>query len=158
MTDHALSSIQRAETLDDLSALAMACKRRFVESADLLQLRGPIIKRLRDLGVSESVDYALLFPAWKLMCTRYNQERYDPQATLFEEPQARIVRLWRQFVRHELMEALVADDELVRNVLRVLGALPCRSQEDVARTVCQYFADMTLPYAKPAWGIEEMTD
>lgn len=42
--------------------------------------------------------------------------------------------------------------EAVRNVLRALGALPCRDPQEAARSLYQCVQDMTMPDCPPEWA------
>ncbi|HEX6899318.1 MAG TPA: hypothetical protein VF789_06370 [Thermoanaerobaculia bacterium] len=157
MTKAALAELQRQETAGMLFYLAMLCRRRFLRSAYLVEMRSKVIDALRDLGQVERVDLSSLVPAWNVLCGRYLEEIYDPQGELFSagSPQADD---WSRFVYHKLLPQVVRDDELVRNVLRALGALPCNSPQEAAAVLCQYFGELTLPSERPPWAPEEELD
>jgi len=142
----------------DLFMLFGYCRRRFLRAADLVGLRSESIQSLRRCGQSESIDLAPLAPAWSVLCDRYIVEQYNPQLALLsnmieEEPDR-----WSRFVYHHLLPEIIRDDELVRNVLRALGALPCASPQEAASAVRSYFLNMTLPHDKPLWAPEEDVD
>lgn len=138
-----------------LLALAMLCRRRFLRSADLLEMRSKVIETLRYLGYTERVDLSPLVPAWRVLCDRYLEEFYDPQRNLFSGEISEQLVDWSRFVYHRLLPQVVRDDELVRNVLRALGALPCKSSQEAAATLCHYFREVTLPSMEPPWEAQE---
>lgn len=158
MTRDELIRIQRRETKRELYALAMLCCRRFLRSAELVGMRGAVIDKLRQFGIHDAMDLGPLIPAWMLLCDRYMSELYDPQLGLFADPETEALTAWVQFVYQKLFAKLVREDELVRNVLRALGCLPCQSPEQSAVAVCQYLSEMTLPSAPPPWAPEEEID
>jgi hypothetical protein len=78
--------------------------------------------------------------------------------SLFHDRKSHLREGWSQFVYWELIPTLVRDDTLVRNVLRALGGLPCKSPEQAASTVYQHFLEMNLPNQHPPWAAEELID
>lgn len=153
-----LEKIQEKFAVQMVNELAMTCCQRFLRSAALLEIRNPVIDQLREVRFNKPFNLAPLMPAWRLLCKRYCDERYDPQMRLFEDRLSQLRDGWVQFVYWKLIPLLVWDDALARNVLRALGGLPCQSPESAADAVYQYFMEMTLPNAKPPWAAEEMTD
>lgn len=141
-----------------LFALYSLCRRRFLRAMDLLEQprdrAGPLVR----LGQTDPVDLAPLWPAWQELCRRYRDELYDPQTDLFAPTTSDPAQSWERFVHHRLFPTLVRDDELVRNLLRALGGLACRSPSDAAHAISQRFAEMTLPGAPPPWAPEEECD
>ena len=85
-------------------------------------------------------------------------ERYDAQVTLFEDHDIHVQKDWGTFVYWEVFPNLLDDDELVRNILRALGGLSCRSPEEAALTVRLYINEMALPTAPPPWAPEEVIE
>jgi hypothetical protein len=158
MTRDELAQLQREQSSQMLFSLAMSCRRRFLLSADLVGMRGAAVDKLRAFGVRESVDLAPLIPAWRCLCERYLTARYDPQLGLFEDHRTQVETGWERFVYHELLPELVRNDDLVRNVLRSLGGLPCQSRGQAASAVYQYILEMVLPAEAPPWAPEEEID
>jgi hypothetical protein len=149
-----LLAVQRSDRGSDLSFLVTRCQERFLRSAWLLEVRSPAIVRLLDFGITEKINLEPLFPLWQVICTRYRAELYDSQATLFEDRAAQVRNEWWTFVQR-LFPILVESDEFVRNVLRAIGGLPCRSSKEAADALCQYVTEMTLPSLTPVWGAPE---
>lgn len=153
-----LAQYQQDQSVHALFSLAMSCRRRFLLAADLVEMRGPAMKKLRIFGQLERIDLAPLLPAWRCLCDRYLSSHYNPQLSLFEDRRSQIITEWEQFVYHKLFPTLIRSDELVRNVLRALGGLPCRAPEQAAASVHQHLLEMTLPDDAPPWAAEEEFD
>jgi len=145
MTREELEQYQIEVASVQLGSLMHNCRSRYLQAADLVQLRIDDIDKLRDFGIMESVNLAPLIPSWDCICDRYLAERYDPQPTLFEDHDEQCKREWNEFVYWRLIPTLLRDDEFVRNVLRALGGLPCQSPPQAAASTRQYFQDMVLP-------------
>jgi hypothetical protein len=154
MTRGDFVAYQHAGMREHLAEFVRLCRRRFLYAADLLEMNGPAIETLRDFGQIRPIDVVPLFPAWRVLCDRYLVELYDPQLRLFGNPETDAVYAWTEFVHRRLFERLVRDDELVRNVLRGLGGLPCRSPAQAVQGVFIYLSGMTLPNSAPAWAPE----
>ena len=137
-------------------ALTSACRERFVAAADLVQVGGPTIDALRSY-FWEPTGTGLLNEIWFRLCERYMAECHDPQLAFFEsDPEHHLQNHWDRYAREELLPALVRDGELVRNVLRVSGGLPCRSREEAADAILVFIDEMTLPTRRPRWeSVEE---
>ena len=158
MTKDELAEVQRQGAADMLMSLAMLCRRRFLRSADLVELRSKAIETLRTFGYETRADLSSLVPAWHVLCDRYLEELYEPQIDLFSDEISKQAVDWSRFVYYKLFSQVVRDDELVRNVLRALGALPCKSPQEAAAALCQYFREMTLPSTRAPWAAEEEID
>lgn len=156
MTSKNMDQILEETAIQMLNRLAMTCRRRFLLSANLVEIRGPVIDGLCKFGSWESVDLGPLIRAWRCLCDRYRAELYDPQMSLFRDPKSQLMEDWDRFVYRELIPELVRDDSLVRNVLRALGGLPCKSPEKAADAVYRHFLAMTLPIEHPYGGSEEI--
>ncbi|MCC6176201.1 MAG: hypothetical protein IT305_12920 [Chloroflexi bacterium] len=162
MTEHLTSNELRRYQFDGrvyhLDSLARQCGRRFLRAANLVDMRSKSIDSLRHTIAIESIDLMPLVPAWYVICDRYLAEQYNPQLALLPDLVEDEPERWNRFVHHHLLPELVRDDELVRNVLRALGALPCKSPSDAASAVRSHFLNMTLPHDKPLWAPEEDID
>ncbi|QLQ05381.1 MAG: hypothetical protein HZY76_04250 [Anaerolineae bacterium] len=158
MTRDELAQLQKEQSVQASFSLTMSCRRRFLLAADLIELRSPAVQRLHAFGQSERVDLTPLLPAWRCICERYLSSRYDSQISLFEDHRTQLATTWEQFVYHKLFPTLIRDNELVRNILRALGGLPCQSREQAASFVHQYVLEMTLPDHAPLWMPEEEFD
>lgn len=156
MTQPDAEELYRESVRGALASLAIRCCTRFARAADLVQLRDAEIAKLRRMGHSEPIGTTLLYPAWRRLCARFLDERYDAQLALFGKNLAEHrAERFREFVYWELFPVLEEENELVRNVLRAVGGLPCTSKQDAADAVLQYFEEMTLPSARPRWTQEE---
>ncbi|MBU2548012.1 MAG: hypothetical protein KKB20_06370 [Proteobacteria bacterium] len=155
MNPEELARYQQEESVPALYSFAMQCRRRFLRSADLVGMRGPVIENLRQLGVREPMELRLLIPAWRCLCERYLSERYDRQMTLFEDFYTHVQKDWECFVYHEVLPNLLLDDELVRNVLRAIGGLPSKSPEEAASMVHHYISELAFPGSPQPWDPEE---
>ena len=158
LTARELQRFQFDGRVHHLFTLFGHCRRRFLRAADLVGLRSESIESLRRCGQSESIDLAPLAPAWSVVCDRYIAEQYNPQLALLPDMIKEEPDRWSGFVYHHLLPEVVRDDELVRNVLRALGALPCASPRKPASAVRSYFLNMTLPHDKPLWAPAEDAD
>lgn len=153
-----LQQFQFDGRVHDIGTLLWYCRRRFLRAADLVGIRSESIESLRRFGQVERTDLAPLVPAWTVICDRYVAEQYDPQLALLPDMIEEEPDRWSRFVHHHLIPEIVRDDELVRNVLRALGALPCVSPREAASAVRSYFLNMTLPHDKPLWAPEKDVD
>ena len=148
-----------------LSSLFSMCRSRFLKSAELVGLESDAIAKLREMGYTERVILTPLCDAWEVLCGRYVKECYDPQSSLFVHPPlTELAQLcsvdeqadaWCSFVYHRLSGHLICDNEFVRNVLRAVNALPCKSSRDAATALRIYFNEMTLPDHDAPWAAEE---
>jgi hypothetical protein len=147
----AFTLMQQDDGRRGMSCLLQDCVRRFLAAAALVGLDGPTIKRIQDARYEGNLDLTPLCPIWNLICERYRNERFDPQESLFKEHSQDVLERWGQFLHWELFPLFLRENEFVRNVLRAVGLLPCRSREQVVSTMCQYVSDMSLPYHRPPW-------
>ena len=149
---------QRAGATADLFALVMACRRKFLNAARLLELRSPAIDRLHAMGAETAVDVWPLLRPFEVLTERYIAAFFTPQDALFPNPgDGQDVR-WSRYFHHVLLPHLLQNDELVRNVLRAVRALPCNDSQAAAGTLAQLFSEMTLPETAPAWAPEDILD
>ena len=155
MTRDELAAFQADGAKTDLFALYSLCRRRFLHAADLLELPRDRLGPIAAMSGWETVDLAPLLPAWSILCGRYRDEGYDPQVNLFAPSASAPAEAWSRFVHHRLFPTLARDDELVRNVLRAVGAIPCRSSANAAEALCLRLTEMTLPDTPPPWAPEE---
>lgn len=137
-----------------LNSLAVECRHRFTEAAELMEWRTPIVLGVRKLGHSMPIDTWPLVAAYSLACERYIASFYSPQHSLLHTPGDEPDEKWCTYFYHYWIPSLVANDEVVRNVLRAVGGLPCRDPQEAARSLYQCVQDMTLPDCPPAWASE----
>ncbi|PWC91932.1 hypothetical protein [Azospirillum sp. TSO5] len=155
MTRDELAAFQADRAKTDLFALYSLCRRRFLRAAALLELPRDRLGPIAAMGGWEPVELAPLMPAWSILCRRYREEGYDPQINLFAPSASTPAEAWSHFVHHRLFPTLAQDDELVRNVLRAVGATPCRSSANAAEALCLRLTEMTLSDTPSPWAPEE---
>ncbi len=155
LTVEGLARFQIEGRVHTLGSLAMICRARFVRSADLVCMRSPSIDGVRAFGYRDRVDVSPLLGAWNVICERYLVERYNAQLALLPDLRIDEPVGWTRFMYYELFPSLVRDDELVRNILRALGVLPCTSPESAADAVHSSLLNMVLPSDPPPWAPEE---
>lgn len=90
-----------------------------------------------------------------VLAQRYIEHFYSPQVSLFPTPGDEEDAKWGHYFRQVLVPHLVADDDVVRSVLR---ALPCTEPEQAALALRQHFTEMTLPQTRPLWSPDEVLD
>ncbi len=132
--------------------LVADCRTRFLDAAALLEWNTSGMPALSSLGVRTAVDTWPLAAAYSLLCERYIDAFYDPQRQLLPAPGDAPDERWMHYFMHRLKPALVADDAVVRNLLRVVGGLPCRSRDEAAQSLYQCCEEMTLPDCQPTWA------
>ncbi|MFN0072841.1 MAG: hypothetical protein ACKVVP_15255 [Chloroflexota bacterium] len=156
MTPADLQTIQTGTAASDLTVLVKTCRDRYVRAADLLELRAEFVGRLRRLDGSEPVDVSPLLPAWRVLCTRYLEERFDPQVPLFGDHEEQETSAWVRFVHHSLVHWLAGDDAVARNVLRAVRAIPSKDPSAAVFAIPQHFCEMNINQ-QPLWAsIEEI--
>ena len=103
-----------------VSMLYQRCQHRFVRAAELLEINDPEIHRIKDF---RQPDLHALINMYETLCSRYVAEVYTQQMDFFKSKDP--VRLWRNYFYDDLAPRLVARDDVVRNVLKATGVLPC---------------------------------
>lgn len=149
---------QREGATTNLVFLVMACRRKFLNAARLLELRNPVIDRLSSFGLDVGVNPWPLLGPFTVLAERYVKHFFSPQENLFHDPMERQDERWGKYFHHVLVPDLLANDEVVRNVLRAVRALPSQQPEQAAITLSQYFAETTLPETHPLWAPEDIVD
>jgi len=155
MTNEEFAATQQLQTRSALSDLLTRSEMRFLNAANLINLRGPVIERLRRAMSDRQTDLTPLLPVWRLICERYRDDLYDPQASLFEDHRHEILERWRKFVHWELFPALLREDEFVRNVLRAVELLPSHSPAKAIDALLHHIAEIDLPCGVPPWDYPE---
>lgn len=149
---------QRQGATHDVFSLVMTCRRKFLNAAQLLELRSDAISKLASFGVDAPVDVWPLLTPFSVLTERYATQLFSPQESLFQVPSEKQDEKWGRYFHHILVPHLIASDEVVRNVLRAVRALPSRHPEQAAVTLGQHFAEMTLPETRPPWAPEDAVD
>ena len=132
----------------------MFCRRKFINAANLLEIRGPVINKLRDFGF-DRINLWPLMGMFKVVCERYIEEFYTGQEELFERHLGGQDMKWSRYWHHVLVPNLLQDDDFVRNVLRAMMAIPCKSPKQAGDALIQIILEMTLPETKPPWSPED---
>jgi hypothetical protein len=149
---------QREGATYNLASLVMACRRKFLNAARLLEVRSQVIDRLSSFGVDAGVDPWPLLGPFTVLAERYVERFFSPQDNLFQDPMERQDEKWGKYFHHVLVPHLLTNDEVVRNVLRAVRALPSQQPEQAAIALSQYFAETTLPETRPLWAPEDIVD
>lgn len=110
-----------AEWRPALSCLLEDCRRRFVRAAQLLEINDSEIRRVQD---ASQVELRPLFEMFLELCDRYAKEVYTPQIDLFKSKDP--LQIWRTYYYHTMIPCLVANDDVVRNVLKATEILPSK--------------------------------
>ena len=152
MTREELAVSQQAGVSFALSVLVARCENRFVKAADLVGVRGQVIEGLRQASINGGADLTPLLPVWGIICRRYREELYDPQASIFEPQSDEVPRRWGTYVLSELFPFLLRNDEFVRNVLRATGLLPSGSRSDAVSSLIHFVNVMGMgPSGAAGW-------
>lgn len=155
MNADALRQVCRDHATQLIFAWVMECRGRFLAAAALMEWRTPELASLTALGQQSRVDTWPLVAAYSLLCERYIEALYDPQRQLIPRPGDAPDEKWMAYFLHTLRPALLANDDAVRNILRVVGGLPCRSREEAAQSLHQACEEMSLPGCAPAWALRD---
>ena len=142
----------REHSIVILNALVQACRHRFVTAAALLEWQTPTVAAVARLGVRSPVDMWPLMAAYSLLCERYIASFWSPQRSLSRSPGDEPDERWCAYFYKQAIPALVDRDDVVRNILRAVGSLPCRSPQEAAQALCQTIEEMTLPDCLPGWA------
>ena len=140
-----------AIALAALEALVFRCRQRFLEAAVLVELSGVAIDRVKAMS-TETVDLRPLIPAFKVVASRFLDEIYVSQLDLLlggwdrENP---LAERWSRWLYHQFLPLVVGDDEVVRNVLRAVGRLPCCNVASAVLVLQTRFHEMALPVSCP---------
>ncbi|SDT87155.1 hypothetical protein SAMN05216296_0094 [Pseudomonas pohangensis] len=151
-------AIQRECSNAYLHSLVMTCRRKFLCAAKLLELQSAAISRLRDFGLDGQINIWPLYSPYEVLSERYLELFYSPQLEIFRDRSNMQDEKWFKYFHHALIPTLIADDEIVRNVLRSVGGLPSKQPKDAAMALKHYFSEMTLPDSAPLWAPEESFD
>ena len=150
--------MQRAGAMPCLSSLFDACRRKFLNAANLLEVRSPAIEPLRSVGTETRIDLWPLLNPFMVLAERYVAAFFSPQDALFPVPGGKEDERWSRYFHHVLLPHLLQHDELVRNVLCAVHALPCANPQGAASAVGHFFAKLTLPETAPLWAPETISE
>ena len=104
------------------------------------------------------VDVWPLLTPFSVLTERYATQLFSPQESLFQVPSEKQDEKWGRYFHQILVPHLIASDEVVRNVLRAVRALPSQHPEQAAVALSQHFTEMTLPDTSPPWAPEDAVD
>lgn len=155
MHTNELRAFQRERAASMLLTLIMACRSKFLKAAHLLEVHSPALDALASFGVGTPVDHEPLLEPMAVLTERYVEQFYSPQEDLALEPGQRQDEKWTRYFHHVLMPHLLANDNVVRDVLRAVRALPSRDHAQAPSALLHYFAEMTLPETRPLWAPED---
>lgn len=146
---HALLEAQEASRRSGLTAVVEQSRERFRTAADLLNLPMPDKQIYERPLPDERIDLGPLVLFWNSLCRRYADEIYDAQLNLLERPENHEAESWSQYLYWGLIPTLVADNAVVRNLMRAIGAHVSKSPEDAARTLETLAKELRLPAHPP---------
>ena len=152
------SAFQRETASSSLFTLVMACRRKFLNAARLLEVSSPALVVLTSFGVSAPVDHKPLLHPFAVLTERYVEQFFSPQGDLPLGPGQRQGEKWERYFHHILLPHLLADDNVVRDVLRTVRALPGREPAQAALALRHIFTEMTLPKSQPLWAPENSVE
>jgi hypothetical protein len=145
-----LVEIQNKNAAINLHELFMSCWRRFRDAARLVELSGPGTRQLEDFGYSP-VNLSPLMPMYKILCNRYATLSFTGQEPIFPTLADTPDVQWTRYYHFALVPRLVENDELVRNVLRVMTVISCKDIDQVSETLAKQAMEMVLPTEVPTW-------
>lgn len=151
-------AFQREGAASSLFTLIMAGRRKFLNAARLLEVSSSALDTLTSFGVSSTVDHEPLLEPFAVLSERYVDRFFSPQGDLAIEPGQRQDEKWHRYFHHVLVPHLLSNNDVVRDILRAVRALPSRRLEQTSSRLGHYFAEMTLPETRPLWAPEESID
>lgn len=137
-----------------IASFVESCRRRFINSALLLEIRSPTIEKLMD-SCGERVELWPLLKSYETLMERYADLYFTSQLTLFYDPKETPDMLWYKYFHHVLVPTLLQRNDIVRNVLKALSLLPCESSKTAADALVYEFSELTLPTQIPPWAPED---
>lgn len=140
-----LVALQRDNAAACMNSLSMAGRRKYLHAAHLLEITGPAIDRLANFGGSERIDHSSVLSALAVLTTRYNETFFTSQQPLFGEIEIDPFEKWMRYFHGTLVPFFLADDGIVRNVLRATDGLASRSMGSAADALRHEFVEMHLP-------------
>lgn len=152
-----LRNYQTREMDRHLQSLVLACGDRFLEAAALLERDLDAWPKLSHYVLSEQPRHRLR-DAWYIISDRYRREVLDHQLHLFRDPEVQVKEDWDFFVYRTLQPRLVADDHVLRDVLRAVGALPSRNPEQAGQILQTILSECALPDFSFEWPEPEDED
>jgi len=136
--------------------LIMACRRKFLNAANLLELHSPMLEKLNSFSVDAPIDIHPLLDPFSILAERYIEEYFSPQKNLFPALEQEQDVKWGHYYHQVLMPHLLANDDIVRNVLRAVRAIPSKKPQEAVIALKQHFIEMTFPEMPPPWAPENI--
>ena len=107
---------QRQGVTHDVFGLVMTCRRKFLNAAQLLELRSDAISKLASFGVDAPVDVWPLLTPFRALTERYATQLFSPQESLLQVPSEKQDEKWGIYFHHILVPQVKANDQLLRTV------------------------------------------
>src|SRR5690554_5481110 len=117
---------QKAHEGQYIGRLVHDSVQRYLRAAALLQIDSEVLDNMRDF-VRNEFYISPLRPLYQVICERYNKEVFNPQTDFWVDPEVNMLAGWRRYYLERIVPAFTENHESIRNVLSVMGLLPCRS-------------------------------
>jgi hypothetical protein len=153
-----LRRAQREGMASNVAHCVTAARRKYLNAANLPQLGGAAIERLRALGTSAPIDAWPLFASFTVLSERYIERFFSPQGDLIATPKDKPDEKWGRYFYFVLLPHLLRNDDVVLDALRAVRALPCSRPDKAAEALVHHFTEMTMPESEPAWAPEDLID
>ena len=155
-----LEQFQRECAFGDMQVFAQRCRHRYLLAAKLLEVNSVAVQHVEELFSSGAINTWLLLPAYAVVCERYNRAFFSPQENLFYSPNEEQDAKWNQYFWLRLVPDLIERDDVVRNVLRAVNAIPSVDPAAASHSLEQCVREMNLPPVKRAqlWVLREDID
>ena len=132
-----------------LSSLVNQSRRKFLNAANLLQVHSPVITQMA--AKTEGIQLWPLSPFYQGLCERYIESFFTPQLDLIDPIKEGADQKWEQYFSWVLAPYLLKQNDLVRNILKAVGLLPCNNPTRASESLAFYADEMTLPGVESAW-------
>jgi len=137
--------LQRQGSEQTLFELVMACRRKFLDAASLLEVRSSSLEKLSAFGYDTRVDLQPIRGPFTILSERYIDQFFSQQLLLFPTPADQQDAKWYRYFYHALKPNLLANDDVVRNILRAVEAIPSQKPEHAVAALIQHFTEMPMP-------------
>ncbi len=134
-----LRRAQREGMVSNVAHVVTAARRKYLNAANLLQLGGAAIERLRTLGISAPIDAWPLFASFTVLSERYIEHFYLRQQDLFASPADQPDEKWGRYFYYVLMPHLLRNDDVTLNTLRAVRAIACSRPDKAAEALAHHF-------------------
>jgi hypothetical protein len=119
------------------------CYLKFENASRLLEI-WPSGLFARD-SIQKSAVLNGLDPLYDEIAKRYRETIYDPQMTLLQTNDGLAIKKWVWYWDDDVRPWLVAQHDVVREILRATGALPSESMSRARRALIARLAELSLP-------------